>query len=192
MKRICVFCGSHSGADPAYIRSARELGRLLASRHIELVYGGGSCGLMGAIADAVLDAGGRVIGVVPERLFQPVHVHSGLTELHWVASLLERKKLMADLSEGFIALPGGIGTLDELLEMMTWSQLGIHTKPSGLLNISGYYDPLLAFLDTMVAKGFLAKEQRSMLLLAERPVDILDMLTGCRPATRSSSAPGDC
>ncbi|MGB3632544.1 MAG: TIGR00730 family Rossman fold protein [Rubrobacteraceae bacterium] len=162
MNSICVFCGSSSGKDPAYTEGARSLGVSLADRGIKLVYGGGHVGLMGVVADAALEAGGEVVGVMPRSLVDREIAHETLTDLRVVGSMHERKALMSELSDGFIALPGGNGTLEEFFEVLTWAQLGEHRKPCGLLNISGYYDPLLAVLDHMMDKGFLSKEHRSI------------------------------
>jgi hypothetical protein len=162
--RICVFCGSNSGTNPVYREAAAALGRLLADRKIELVYGGGNIGLMGVLADAALAAGGRVIGVIPDSLIAKEVGHAGLTELRIVRSMHERKALMADLSDGFIAMPGGFGTVEEFCEIVTWSQLGIHAKPCGVLNVDCYYDPLLRLFDHAVHEGFLRAENRRLVL----------------------------
>jgi uncharacterized protein (TIGR00730 family) len=172
MKRLCVFCGSSFGDDPAYLAAARDLGQLLAASGIGLVYGGASVGLMGAVADAALAAGGEVIGVLPQGLREREVGHNGLTELHIVATMHERKALMADLADGFIALPGGIGTLEEFCEILTWAQLGVHAKPCGLLDIADYYAPLIAFFDRMVAARFLRIEERSPRHRRARPGDL--------------------
>jgi len=163
-RRICVFCGSNLGINPAYRQAAATFGRILAARGIELVYGGGNIGLMGVLADATLEAGGRVIGVIPESLMAREVGHQGLTEMRIVKSMHERKAVMSDLSDGFIALPGGFGTFEEFCEVVTWTQLGIHSKPCGLLNIKGYYDPLLALFDHALNEGFLLEENRRMVL----------------------------
>ena len=186
MKRICVFCGSRDGRAPACRDAAGALGTVIAASGIELVYGGGGRGMMGAVADAALAAKGRVIGVIPRDLFQREFLHQGLTELHAVNGMLERKALMAELSDGFISLPGGIGTMDELFEMWTWTQLGIHAKPSVLLNVDGYYDSLIAFLDEMTEAGYLGPDQRAILRSAETADEALSAL---RPATASGGAP---
>ncbi|MBV9086487.1 MAG: TIGR00730 family Rossman fold protein [Acidobacteriaceae bacterium] len=164
MRRVCVFCGSSFGARESYRQAAVELGRLLASRRIGVVYGGGNVGLVGAVADAALAAGGEVIGVIPHALVAREIAHTGLTDLHVVSSMHERKALMADLSDSFIALPGGYGTLEEFCEMVTWSQLGIHAKPCGLLNIQGYFDPLIAMLDRGVEEGFIRASNRTLVI----------------------------
>ena len=176
MKTICVFCGSREGRVPAYLESARALGTALAADGITLVYGGGGQGMMGAVADAALAARGRVIGVIPRDLFEREHLHEGITELRAVDGMLERKALMAELSDGFISLPGGIGTMDELFEMWTWTQLGIHDKPSVLLNVAGYYDSLIEFLDLMTSEGYLGPDQRALLRVAETAADALSSL----------------
>jgi uncharacterized protein (TIGR00730 family) len=165
MRTLCIFCGSSSGADPAYTRLARQTGALLAGRDITLVYGGGRVGLMGALADAALAAGGRVIGVIPQMLLDKEVGHSGLTELHVVRTMTERKLLMGELSDAFVALPGGIGTMDELFEVWTWTQLELHHKACGVLNHNGYYDSLIAFLDQAVREGFLHPRHRAALLV---------------------------
>jgi len=182
MKSLCVFCGSSPGGDPAFADAARALGRLLAGQRIQLVFGGGSTGLMGIIADVVLAAGGQVTGVIPRSLWDWEVGHRGLTETHIVSSMHERKALMADLAEGFVALPGGIGTLDEFFEIWTWAQLGIHQKPFGLLNINGYFDALLGFLDHSVRTGFFSPAHRGMLLCETRPESLISKLVGHRPA----------
>lgn len=169
MKRLCVFCGSNAGHNPAYRAAAEDLGRLLAARGIELVYGGGNIGLMGAVADACLDAGGTVVGVIPESLMGKEVAgrnvdHRALTRMEVVDSMHTRKARMAELADGFIALPGGFGTFEEFCEILTWGQLGFHVKPMGLLNVNGFYDPLLALFDKAVAEGFLRAQNRAMAL----------------------------
>ena len=166
MRRLCVFSGSSPGAHPAYAEATAALGRALADARIGVVYGGASVGLMGTVADAALAAGGEVVGVIPQSLVDREIAHPGLSELHVVQSMHERKALMAELSDGFVALPGGTGTLDELFEVYTWTQLGLHAKPLGLLDVRGYYDGLTAFLDHTVAQGFLRPEVRAGLLVA--------------------------
>src|SRR3954454_16171327 len=166
MHAVCVYCGSSPGTDPAYLDATRELGATLAQRGIRVVYGGAAGGLVGAVADATLAAGGEVVGVIPEQLVAREIAHQGLSELHVVQTMHERKALMADLSDAFIALPGGIGTLEELIEMYTWAQLGIHAKPLAVLNVAGFYDGLLAFLDHAVAQGFLPAARREALTVA--------------------------
>ena len=186
MKRICVFCGSNAGHDPRYRAEADRLGRLLAERGIELVYGGGNVGLMGVIADACLGAGGTVIGVIPEALIGKevagrVVDHRGLTRLEVVDSMHTRKARMAELADGFIALPGGFGTFEEFCEVLTWGQLGFHVKPMGLLNVNGFYDPLLALFERAVAEGFLREENRAMALAADDIESLLTALAAYRP-----------
>src|SRR2546423_12186279 len=164
MNRICVFCGSNAGARPEYRKAAVELAEALADQRLGLVYGGASVGLMGVIADTVLARGGEVIGVIPRALFRREVAHDHLTTLHEVGSMHERKALMADLSDGFIALPGGFGTFDELFEITTWAQLGLHTKPIGLLNVAGYFTPLLTMVSHAVTEGFLPPNHAHILL----------------------------
>jgi uncharacterized protein (TIGR00730 family) len=176
LQRICVFCGSSFGSRPAYREAAETIGRLLCQRGIELVYGGSNVGLMGAMADACLNGGGRVIGVIPQALVDKEVVHLGLTELRIVRSMHERKSLMADLSDAFVALPGGYGTWDEFCEMLTWSQLGIQRKACALLNVSGYYDSFLEFADRAVSEGFLRGVNRDLMLSDDDPVRLLDRL----------------
>lgn len=164
MKTICVFCGANSGFSTEYAEAARSLGRLLAGRKIRMVFGAGKVGLMGIIADEMLAHGGEVIGVIPHFLMAKEVGHTGLTELIQTETMHERKKIMADLSDGFIAMPGGFGTMDELNEILTWAQLGLHSDPIGLLNVAGYFDPLLGMFDHMVKEGFLRQENRSLVL----------------------------
>jgi hypothetical protein len=176
MKRLCVFSGSCLGSRSEYAAAAIELGRLLARRDIELVYGGARVGLMGTIADAVLAGGGRVTGVIPKALVEKEVAHSELTDLRVVTSMHQRKALMAELSDGFVALPGGWGTLDEMFEILTWAQLGLHRKPCGLLNVLGYFDRLLAFLDHTIEQGFVRREYGSLLAVSNTPATLLDAL----------------
>jgi uncharacterized protein (TIGR00730 family) len=173
---VCVFCGSRPGLSPAYAEAARDLGAALAARGVRLVYGGGHVGLMGVVADAALEAGGEVVGVIPKALVEREVSHANLSELRVVGSLHERKALMAELSDGFVALPGGTGTLEELFEILTWSQLGLHRKPCGLLDVAGYYAPLLGFFDRMLEEGFLRPEHRALLLVENTPQAILAAL----------------
>jgi uncharacterized protein (TIGR00730 family) len=184
MQRLCVFCGSSSGQRPVYADHARALGRLLAERSLGLVYGGGHIGLMGVLADAVLAGGGEVVGVIPRTLVEKELAHSGLTALHVVETMHQRKALMADLADGFAALPGGFGTADELFEILTWAQLGLHSRPVGLLNVAGYFDPLLAWLDHTVREGFLHAEHRQLVLEASTPEALLERLLNYRPEQR--------
>lgn len=181
MRRVCVYCGSSAGFDPVYKSAAVELGALLAAEGISLVYGGGNIGLMGALADAALAGGGEVIGIIPHHLIAMEVGHRQLTSLIAVDSMHARKHQMADLSDAFVALPGGIGTAEELLEVFTWLQLGIHAKPIGLLNVNGYFDHLLQFLLHMEQSGFLKREHREMLILDRNPVSLLDQLRGFVP-----------
>jgi uncharacterized protein (TIGR00730 family) len=173
MKRICVFCGSSAGSQPEYRACAEQLGVELTRRRIGLVYGGGNVGLMGAIADSVLEAGGEAIGVIPVHLLTREIGHDRLTKIHIVHSMHERKALMADLSDAFIALPGGFGTLEEFCEVLTWSQLGLHAKPCGIVNVLGYYTPLLAMLDHAVRERFLKLQNRALVLARETPLELL-------------------
>ena len=186
MKRICVFCGSSSGHDPVYRAAAEELGLLLAERGLELVYGGGSIGLMGVVADACLEAGGTVIGVIPESLVgrevagRPVD-HRALTRMEVVDSMHTRKARMAELADGFIALPGGFGTFEEFCEVITWAQLGFHTKPCGLLNVNGFYDRLLGLFDHAVLEGFLRRQNRELVLADTDPSALLAAMAAFEP-----------
>lgn len=173
MRRICVYCGSNTGARPIYAEAARELADVLVRHDYELVYGGADKGIMGVIADAVLELGGKVHGVIPKMLCEKELAHQKLTELHIVSSMHERKTMMAALSDGFIAMPGGYGTLEEIIEIITWGQLKFHDKPCGLLNIDGYFDHLLAYLDHATAEGFLRVENRQMLLWDASPVGLV-------------------
>jgi len=174
MKRICVFCGSSSGAKPEYAQAAKRLGSVLVERRLGLVYGGGNVGLMGQIANAVIEQGGEVIGVIPRGLLERRVALTGLSDLRVVGSMHERKAVMAELADGFIALPGGLGTLEEFFEVWTWAQLGLHQKPCGLLNICDYYAPLIALLERLVAEGFLADAHRSMVMVKNQPEALLD------------------
>jgi uncharacterized protein (TIGR00730 family) len=182
MRRICVYCGSSAGFDPVYKAAAIELGAFLATQGIGLVYGGGNVGLMGALADAALAGGGEVIGIIPHHLIAMEVGHRKLTSLIAVDSMHARKHQMADLSDGFIALPGGIGTAEELLEVFTWLQLGIHAKPVGVLNVNGYFDGLLQFLAHMEESGFLKRAHREMLIVDRSAASLLDHLRGFVPA----------
>jgi len=176
MKKVCVYCGSSSGRRPGYSYAARGLAKALTSRGIGLVYGGAGIGIMGEIADAVLAGGGQVIGVIPQMLADKEVAHDGLTELKIVGSMHERKQVMMDLSDGFIALPGGLGTQEELFEVLTWSQLGLHKKPCGLLNVEGYYDKLCSFLDHAVEEQFVKSHHREMLLVEQSPEKLLTLM----------------
>jgi uncharacterized protein (TIGR00730 family) len=190
-RRICVFCGSNSGTNSAYHDAAVAMGRLLAERGIELVYGGGNIGLMGVLADVVLQARGRVIGVIPDSLMAKEVGNSSLTELRVVKSMHERKALMADLSDGFIAMPGGFGTFEEFCEVVTWSQLGIHAKPCGLLNIEGYYDSLLQLFDHAVREEFLRDENRRLVLEDRDPERLLEKMAQFRSPAVGKWISGD-
>jgi uncharacterized protein (TIGR00730 family) len=177
LRRLCVFCGSSLGIQTSYAQEADHMGRLLAERGIELVYGGGNVGLMGRVADACLNQGGRAIGVMPRALFDKEIAHRGLTELHVVESMHQRKALMADLADAFVAMPGGFGTWEEFCEVLTWSQLGLQRKACAVLNVSGYYDPLLDMADRAVEQGFLRDAHRDLLLADTDPGRLLDRLT---------------
>jgi uncharacterized protein (TIGR00730 family) len=181
LNSLCVFCGSSPGVDLSFLASAKEVGRLLASQGRRLVYGGGRIGLMGAVADAAIAEGGEVIGVIPRSLLDKEVAHLGLSDLRVVASMHERKATMAELSDGFIALPGGIGTLEEFFEIWTWGQLGLHHKPFGLLNVAGFFDPLLAFLDQLADQRFLRPEHRGMLRTRSVAGDLLHEMAEQRP-----------
>lgn len=179
---LCVFCGSNTGRGPRYVDGARRLGRHLAEEGITVVYGGASVGTMGTLADAALEAGGTVIGVIPREQAGQEIAHQGLTELHVVESMHERKAKMVELAGGFIALPGGLGTLEEFAEVLTWSQLGIHSLPTGLLDTDGYYGHFLAFLDHAVAEGFLRQADRNLVLAGEDPAELVKALRAWAPA----------
>ncbi len=181
MNRICVFCGSSPGSSPVYVQMARKLGRTLARRGIALVYGGGSIGLMGAIADAALGEGGEVIGVIPRALQLRELAHPRLSALHVVGSMHERKARMAEMADAFVALPGGMGTLEEFAEVLTWAQLGLHRRPCGLLDVAGYYDPLVDFFDRAVVLGFVRPEHRRIVLIEREPEALLDALAAYEP-----------
>ena len=172
MKRLAVYCGSATPADPVYIEAARAVGHTLATRGIGVVYGGGRLGLMGAVADAALAAGGEVIGIIPQALVDAEVAHRGCTELHVVSGMHERKALFTDLSDGFVTLPGGVGTMDELWEAISWAQLGYHAKPVGLLNVAGFYDGLIAFNATMIDVGFI-RAQHAGIMIADDDLDAL-------------------
>jgi len=192
LKRVCVFCGSSLGRDPSYRRAAEGLGRLLAESGVGLVFGGGSVGLMGALADATLAAGGTAIGVIPRGLAAREIAHRGLTELWVVSSMHERKAQMARLADAFIALPGGFGTLEELLEIVTWAQLGIHRKPIGLLNVAGYYDALVALVDRAAVDGFIPTENRALVVVEGEPRALLERLAAYeRPPSREWIGPDE-
>ncbi len=182
--RLCVFCGSKVGDNEIYAAGARRMGQAMAQRGLGLVYGGGHIGLMGILADAVLAAGGEAIGVIPQSMMDEELAHTKLTKLHVVATMHQRKALMADLADGFVALPGGFGTADELFEILSWAQLRYHAKPVGLLNIEGFFDALLAWLDRAVQDGFLKPKHRRLLIDAKAPEELLDRL-------RAGALPGE-
>jgi uncharacterized protein (TIGR00730 family) len=179
--RLCVFCGTNPGTAPVYAEAAAAAGRAMAQRGIDLIYGGGNVGLMGIVADAVLAAGGQAIGVIPQSLVERELAHRGLTSLEVTGSMHERKLRMAELADGFIALPGGIGTLEEIFEQWTWAQLGIHAKPCGFLNVAGYFDPLLAMIARMTGEGFLSDAHAGMVLVDEAIERLIDRFAGYRP-----------
>ena len=183
MKSVCVYCGSNEGRLPVYAEAARRLGNALVERGLGLVYGGASVGIMGVLADTVLGLGGRVTGVMPESIVRKEVAHRGLTELRVTSSMHERKMTMAELSDAFVALPGGIGTLEELFEAWTWAQLGLHAKPCGLLNVAGYFDGLIAFLDHTVRERFVKEANRAMLIVSDDPADLLDRFAGYHAPT---------
>ncbi len=173
MKNICIYCGSSAGTRPEYAEAARRVGRVLADQGVGLVYGGGQVGLMGIVADAVLERGGRVIGVIPDPLATEEVAHDGLTELHVVADMHQRKAMMADRADGFLTMPGGIGTFEEFFETLTWAALKLHQKPMGILNVAGYFDPLLALLDHAVAEGFLRTKHLGLLITSDDPEELV-------------------
>jgi uncharacterized protein (TIGR00730 family) len=181
VKRVAVYCGSALPADPVYVEAARHVGRTLAERGIGVVYGGGRLGLMGAVADAALGAGGEVIGVIPDALVSAEVAHRGCTELHIVQTMHQRKALFTDLSDGFVTLPGGVGTMDELWEAISWAQLGYHAKPVGLLNVAGFYDQLIAFNQHMIATGFIRAQHASILVHADAVEPLLHRMTSYQP-----------
>jgi len=181
VKRVCVFCGSSPGHDPIFLDAADRLGRAIARRGLDLVYGGAHVGLMGRVADAALAEGGHVIGVIPRSLVEREIAHTGLSELRIVSSMHERKALMEQLSDGFVALPGGTGTFEEMCEIFTWGQLGLHAKPCALMNVGGYYAPFLQLLDNAVAMGFLRPVYRSMVLVEEEPNAVLERFATYEP-----------
>ncbi|WP_424135872.1 TIGR00730 family Rossman fold protein [Roseomonas chloroacetimidivorans] len=181
MKKICVFCGANPGTDPAYAEAARTLGHAIAARGLGLVYGGGKVGLMGVVADGALEAGAEVDGVIPEHLMQRELGHGSVTRLHVVSSMHERKALMAQLSDGFVVLPGGFGTLEEAFEVLTWSQLGLHKKGTVFLDVNGYWSKLNAMLDSMTEAGFVKPEHRLLSMTAATPDEALDLLAAFRP-----------
>lgn len=181
MKAVCVYCGSSPGRLDAYADAARALGQALVARDLGLVYGGAGIGLMGLVANTVLELGGRAVGVIPQALARKEVVHRHLTELHVTQSMHERKTMMAELSDGFIAMPGGIGTFEEIFEIWTWAQLGIHAKPCGLLNVAGYFDALTNFLDHATAEEFLKPPHRALLIVEQQPEALLDRFASYQP-----------
>ncbi len=181
MKSICIFCGSSFGRQPAYTTAAQALGKTIADRNLTLVYGGGKVGLMGAVADAALAAGGSVIGVIPQFLVDKELAHTGLTQLEIVESMHDRKARMAALADAFVALPGGYGTIEEFCEVLTWAQLGLHQKPHGLLNVAGYYDALLEFFDHTATEQLVRPEHRSLIIEATDPGELLDRFSTYKP-----------
>lgn len=181
MNRICVFCGTNPGSRPEYGAAARQLGQALAEQGIELVYGGASVGIMGELADSVQEHGGHVTGIIPQQLVEKEAAHTGIPNLIVVASMHQRKSQMADMSDGFIALPGGIGTLEGFFEILTWAQLGIHAKPSGILNVEGYFDGLIGFLDHAVREGFLTEGHRDAIIVESRSDRLLDRMRAYTP-----------
>jgi uncharacterized protein (TIGR00730 family) len=184
MNAVCVYCGSSTGSSPVYAEAARAFGRALVAADLELVYGGGKVGLMGVIADEVMARGGRAIGVIPELLVDKEVGHNGLSELHIVPDMHHRKKMMADLSDAFVALPGGAGTLEELFEVYTWAQLGYHHKPVAVLNVNGFYDPLIALLKHTIDEGFMRQTYYDLLQVDSDPVALIDKLEHYRPTTK--------
>lgn len=176
MKSVCVFCGSNPGNQSVFSQQAIALGKVLVKKNMKLIYGAGNVGLMGVIADAMLEEGGEVVGVIPHFLMAKEVGHTGLSELIEVETMHQRKQIMADLSEGFIAMPGGFGTMDEVCEILTWAQLGLHAHPVGLLNVGGYYEPLIQLFDNMVAKGFLHPKNRELVLIHEDPEKLLQLM----------------
>jgi uncharacterized protein (TIGR00730 family) len=183
MRSICVYCGSSPGLDPSFCDAAAELGQCLASREIKLVYGGGHVGLMGVLADAVLTGGGEVHGIITRALLEKEVAHEGLTTLQVVETMHERKAAMADASDGFIMLPGGLGTLEEFLEVATWAQLGIQAKPCGVVNVSNYFDPLIELLESATEQRFLRREHRDLVLFASDPIALLDRFSSWVPSS---------
>lgn len=178
---VCVFCAANPGVHPVYVERAAAMGRFLAESKRRIVYGGGRTGLMGALADSALAAGGEVIGIMPHHLVDREVAHTALTQLHVVNSMHERKSLLAELSDGFLAMPGGLGTMEELFEIWTWGQLGLHRKPYGLFEVNGFYAPLLAFLDHAVSEGFIRQEYRSLLVVDDDPAALISRMEGVEP-----------
>ena len=181
IRKVCVYCGSSDKVQPGYLSAARAMGEALAGRGLTLIFGGGSTGMMGALADSVLRAGGKAIGVIPALFHTPQLAHFGLTELHVVQDLHRRKAMMIEMSDAFVALPGGLGTLEELFEILTWAQIGVHSRPVGVLNVNGYFDPLLQLLEHACAEGFLYDEHQQLLLSEAEPEALLNSLQAYRP-----------
>ena len=181
LETVCVFCGSRAGSRPSYVEAAKLMGKEISRRGLGLVYGGGRVGLMGVLADAALEEGGEVVGVIPKALVAREIAHRDLTELHVVGSMHERKRLMADLSDGFVTLPGGYGTLEEFCEVLSWAQLGIHRKPCGLLDVDGFWEPLVMLLDKAVAEGFAPSNHRSLVLAEQEPRTLLSLMSRYKP-----------
>lgn len=185
IKSLCVYCGSSPGAKPDYVAISERLAETMADQELNLVYGGAHVGIMGALADRLMDLGGKVFGVIPEALVEMEVAHQGLTNLHVVADMHERKAKMAELSDGFISLPGGLGTLEEMFETLTWSQLGLHDKPCGLLNVAGFYDDLLRFLDNACSEAFMLPHHRALLIDATDPVELITRMKSYAPEVKS-------
>lgn len=185
IKKLCVYCGSRPGNNPSYIEAARKTGQIMAEQGVALVYGAGSTGMMGAVANGVLDAGGEVIGVIPKGLNRHERAHPGLSEIHVVETMHERKALMEEISDGMVALPGGYGTLDEMFEVLTWSVLGIHQKPCGFLNVEGYWDPVLALMNHMLKEGFISQEYHELALMDSDFHSLLDKLNAYTPSNKA-------
>lgn len=181
IKSVCIYCGSSLGNRPEYAEQAANLARMLVRNGISIVYGGARVGIMGVIADTALAEGGKVLGVIPRSLVEKEVAHQGLSKLHVVESMHERKALMAELSDGFIALPGGMGTLDELFEVLTWAQLGFHSKPCGVLNVSSYYDQLLSFISMASSEGYIRPQHRDMLIVSDNPEELIALFEAYRP-----------
>jgi uncharacterized protein (TIGR00730 family) len=190
MDSVCVFCGSRDGNDPAYVAAAKATGATMARRGWKLVYGGGHVGLMGALADAALAEGGEVIGIMPRALLTREIAHPGITRLHLVTSMHRRKALMSSMSDGFLTLPGGYGTLEEFFETLTWAQLGLHTKPCALLDVAGFWRPLLAMVDNQIAAGFVLAEHRRLILASDDPIELLDRMAVYVPPGSIDPVPG--
>jgi len=185
IKSLCVYCGSSPGAKPDYVAASERLAETMAEQNLSLVYGGAHVGIMGAVSDRLMALGGTVVGVIPEALVEMEVAHQGLTELHVVADMHERKAKMAELADGFVSLPGGLGTLEEMFEMLTWSQLGMHGKPCGLLNVAGFYDDLLRFLDNACTEAFMLAHHRALLIDSTDPNDLITRMKAYVPVVKS-------